>query len=75
MLIKKLQMMPWSFKVETKVQSSRLQLKFQGLNALKKTRLAKKTNKKIRPTLATKIIKSPIEQTTYQINELSNERS
>lgn len=34
--VKKLQMMPWSFKVETKVQSSRLQLKFQGLHALKK---------------------------------------
>jgi hypothetical protein len=25
--------------------------------------------------LATKIIKSPVKQTTYQINELSNKRS
>ncbi len=32
-------MMPWSFKVETKVQSSRLQLKFQGLNAYKKNKV------------------------------------
>jgi hypothetical protein len=36
MLIKKLQMMPWSFKVGIEVQFSRFQLKFQGLNALKK---------------------------------------
>ncbi len=41
----------------------------------KKTRLAKKTKKEIGPTLATKIRKSPIKQTTYQINELSNKKS
>jgi hypothetical protein len=41
----------------------------------KKKRLAKKANKEIGPTLATKIRKSPIKQTTYQMNELSNKRS
>jgi hypothetical protein len=35
------------------------------MECLKKTRLAKKTNKDIEPTLATKISKSPIKQTSY----------
>ncbi len=35
------------------------------IKCLKKTMLAKRTNKEIKPTLATKISKSPIKQTNY----------